>query len=101
MRARPMHYLDGRIFFLGKSCRGRFRVSYRLPSGPAWVMQEFVIKLSGTYMRMIGVRISAKSSNSNYNLDRFAGRLTNKHRRFSGRNNDVQGSVSAFSMDKK
>ncbi len=102
MQARPLHYLAGRIVRQGKVCRGTFKVSYNLPrKGRAWVVQEFVITFTGTYMRMRGVRISAKSSNSSYNLDRFAGHLSRKLTRFSGRNRDVRGSASSFYLDRK
>lgn len=102
MRARPLHYLDGRIFRKGKACRGSFRVSYNLGrKGRAWVVQEFVITFTGTYMRMRGVRLSSKSGNSNYNLDRFVGMLDKKLRRCKGFNRDVRGSGSYFQIDKK
>lgn len=102
MHTRPLHHLDGRIFLKGKVCRGSFKVSYNLPrKGLAWVVQEFVVTFTGTYMRMRGVRLSAKSSNSSYNLDRFAGNLDKKLKRFSGRNRDVRGSVSHFVLTRK
>jgi len=102
MHARPVHHLEGRIFLKGKACRGRLKVSYNLRrKGRAWVVQEFVVTFTGTHMRMRGVRLSAKSSNSNYNLDRFSGRLDRKLKRFSGRNRDVRGSVSHFVLTRK
>jgi len=102
MRTRPLHYLNGRIFRKGKACRGSFKVSYSLGAkGPAWVVQEFVITFTGTFMRMRGVRLSSKSGNSNYNLDRFAGKLDNKLKRCKGVNRDVRGSTSYFQINKK
>jgi hypothetical protein len=102
MRAQPLHHLDGRIFRQGKVCRGRFKISYNLPrKGSAWVVQEFVITFTGTQMRMRGVRLSSNSSNSNYNLDRFAGNLNKKLTRYSGYNRDVRGSTSSFYLNKK
>ncbi len=102
MQARPLHYLDGRIGRKGKVCRGSFKISYNLPRrGRAWVVQEFVITFTGTYMRMRGVRLSAKSSNSSYNLDRFAGHLNGRFNRLSGLNRDVRGSASRFTLNKK
>jgi hypothetical protein len=102
MHARPPHSLDGRIFSKGKACLGSFKISYNLPrKGRAWVVQEFVITFTGTSMRMRGVRLSASTSNSSYNLDRFAGHLNRKLTRFSGQNRDVRGSASRFFIDKK
>ncbi len=102
LQARPLHFLDGRIFSKGKACRGTFRITYNLPRrGSAWVVQQFVITFTGTTMLMRGVRLSANSSNSSYNLDRFAGHLNRKLTRFSGQNRDVRGSTSSFYIDKK
>ncbi len=101
MLARPVHHLDGRIFIRGRRCLGSFRVSYRLRTGQAWVQQELRVYFSGTRIRMVGVRISRKSPNSNYNLDRFEGRLNQKLTRLRGINRDVRGSQSPFYLKKR
>jgi len=102
MQTRPLHYLEGRIYLKGKACQATLKVSYNLGRrGRAWVVQELVITFNGTHMLMRGVRLTQTSSNSQYNLDRFAGRLDKKLKRFSGLNRDVRGSSSPFYLNKK
>ena len=70
----------GRIFAGGRSCQGRFHVTF----GGGWVIEDFAVTFSDNRILLKGTRIHTRSGKVAYNLDTLSGALNSDRSAFDG-----------------
>ena len=97
----PTHHISGKIFRRGKQCRARFKIEFQNPTGLEYVIQDFVVTISGTQVRLRGVSLVYASPGSSYAKDNFYGTLDKTGKKFRGTNRDDRNAVSPVYLNKK
>lgn len=97
-RTRLAHNFTGTVQGTPSACRATFRIT---TSRQGYVIQYFVVTISGTTITFRGTRVDRSMSSFGYSKDTFVGHLNLARNRFTGNVSDTKGVVGTVRMQKR